>query len=459
MSNILLVEQYHITIMPISNNQSPLKVLAEQLLRIDNAGMPDDFLENVKKVAKLTSRKLTVLAGEFLTDINEKKNTEEQVQVVIEAFPGALFHRDKDDWLPIHKASWKFVSVVPLMAQEGNRLNVGGEDCCGGLTEEMDYKESFWISLFSYQFNGVYWEDSWDVIYINCLQLLCARGNYPGRFPLTDREIEHDIKCTRVFEQLRTMGLLKKEHILEYDLLLLVTTSAEPRRFDFFTRWHPEVLKSAGKGGYPLTWDTVPKELYRGEFNQHYYKECFELVLKAGMMYFAEDMGLLFHKHDNITACEKAFTRYGEVEAMNIIRQCIPPSDNHTILHYIAKYAPDLMNQFATYYPDAAYLLDSENRTFFQSALASGNKTYVKDSLFFIRATDDEVAEKDPLTQLFPFALAATDNTSDLGAVYVLLRRNPGVIFYERGLAMMRKRRKRYNEKSKVSKRILSNYM
>eukprot|EP00554_Chaetoceros_debilis_P011041 CAMPEP_0194110616 /NCGR_PEP_ID=MMETSP0150-20130528/9826_1 /TAXON_ID=122233 /ORGANISM="Chaetoceros debilis, Strain MM31A-1" /LENGTH=106 /DNA_ID=CAMNT_0038799843 /DNA_START=372 /DNA_END=692 /DNA_ORIENTATION=- len=106
--------------------------------------MPDDFLEDVKKVAKLTSRKLTVLAGEFLTDsINEKKNTEDQVQAVIDVFPEALCHRDKDDWLPIHKASWKFVSVVPLMAQEGNHLNVGREDCCGGLTEELDNKDAF----------------------------------------------------------------------------------------------------------------------------------------------------------------------------------------------------------------------------------------------------------------------------------------------------------------------------
>eukprot|EP01083_Nonionella_stella_P243855 849316_1 len=43
-------------------------------------------------------------------------------------------------------------------------------------------------------------------------------------------------------------------------------------------------------------------------------------------------------------------------------------------------------------------------------------------------ATDEQIAEKDPLTGIFPFMLAAADRNSDLTAVFKLLRRNPAVI-------------------------------
>ena len=41
---------------------------------------------------------------------------------------------------------------------------------------------------------------------------------------------------------------------------------------------------------------------------------------------------------------------------------------------------------------------------------------------------DDEMAEIDPATRLYPFALAACGKLSDLNAVYQLLCRNPAPV-------------------------------
>ena len=50
--------------------------------------------------------------------------------------------------------------------------------------------------------------------------------------------------------------------------------------------------------------------------------------------------------------------------------------------------------------------------------------------LYFLQALiDHHVRKIDPPTDLYPFMLAASGNTSDLSAVYaVLLRRNPSLV-------------------------------
>ena len=42
--------------------------------------------------------------------------------------------------------------------------------------------------------------------------------------------------------------------------------------------------------------------------------------------------------------------------------------------------------------------------------------------------SDDQVREIDPATDLYPFMVAVLGETSDLSAVYVLLRRNPSLV-------------------------------
>ena len=68
----------------------------------------------------------------------------------------------------------------------------------------------------------------------------------------------------------------------------------------------------------------------------------------------------------------------------------------------------------------------------FQSQLEFGEKRFIMHFEFFANATDEQIEEKDPVTDLFPFMTAASDDVSDLSAVYWLLRKNPMLIYGRR---------------------------
>ena len=139
---------------------------------------------------------------------------------------------------------------------------------------------------------------------------------------------------------------------------------------------------------------------------------------------------------------------------MNIIRRCIPPSDNHPILHHTVKHAPDLENDIVQYYPDAVFLRDANGHKLsqveFYMNLRRGKRTFLQEnSGFFIKATDKQVDTSHPETGLCLFMLAAVANKSDLSAVYYLLRRNPKLVgvggnksFSDSGAGISRKRQR-----------------
>ena len=92
------------------------------------------------RYAKLL-QEMTNDAAEFLhKKLHVKKHTEDQVRTVIKAFPAALSRLDDDEGLllPIQSAACFSLSFpfVPLLAEEGGKLKVGGEGKRGGLLVE-----------------------------------------------------------------------------------------------------------------------------------------------------------------------------------------------------------------------------------------------------------------------------------------------------------------------------------
>ena len=85
---------------------------------------------------------LTDDAGNFLHHfLDADEHTEDEVKTLINAFPSALSqnHEDADDeMLPIQAAARRrnSISFIPLFAEEGMKLNVGGEGQRGGLLAE-----------------------------------------------------------------------------------------------------------------------------------------------------------------------------------------------------------------------------------------------------------------------------------------------------------------------------------
>ena len=155
------------------------------------------------------------------------------------------------------------------------------------------------------------------------------------------------------------------------------------------------------------------------------------MFLKATTKHHTKEAGLLFQTDNlGVTACQRAFEEYGKEETMQVMGNCIPfDNPQIPILHYVAKHAFQFLNDFMVRYTSAAYLRDTDGRNLDQAILASGNKTFASDASYFLRMlSDDQVREIDPASDLYPFMVAASGETSDLSAVYVLLRRNPSLV-------------------------------
>jgi hypothetical protein len=221
--------------------------------------------------------------------------------------------------------------------------------------------------------------------------------------------------------ELRESNLLLKEDIEEYDLLYYACHLGAQLRFDYFVDWDAQGLKNLQHDGLPITHALIKDRPI----------ESFQVFFKAALNHYPQDLGLLFQQ-DNAgeTACERAFDKYGKDETMRAIGECIPFDDPKLpILHHVVKDAPQFVNDFAFRYPSAGNLRDEQGRTLLQAYIASGTKTYKNDIMFFICMSDEQIREIDPGTDLYPFMVLASGQTSNLSAVNYLLRRNPSLAY------------------------------
>jgi hypothetical protein len=354
---------------------------------LDNA-----YYNGIKKILNKANKELTVHTGEYLHDLNKTKPDKETLQKMIAAVPKSLSHTNKKGQLPIQSAAWSRSSVeyIPLLAKEGITHQVGGHDNRGGLLVEDPRASVRW----------------------NVLQLLAnmERGTNP---------VPNDTAGLKTMMELRESNLLLKEDIQQYGLLYHACWPGCQLRFDYFADWDAQGLKHHQFDGLPIL-----HALIKGRPI-----ECFQVFFKAALKHYPQDLGLLFQKDsDGKTACEGAFDKYGKDETMKAIGECIPFDDPKLpILHHVVKDAPQFMNDFAFRYPSAGYLRDEQGRTLLQASIACGTKTYKNDAMFFIRMRDEQIREIDPGTDLYPFMVLASDQTSDLSAVNYLLRRNPSL--------------------------------
>jgi hypothetical protein len=294
--------------------------------------------------------------------------------------PSSLSYEDEYGTLPILSAVRykKSVHYVPLLAKEGVKHNVGGDDARGGLLCDD-----------------------------NVLELLACQGSH----------IDADPLYLDIMKKLRESKLLLREDIRDHDLLYIACNPATLMRFEFLIDWCPEGLKTHQFFGRPLIHARI----------NYCPIEWFSIFLKTALNYHPNDLGLLFQMDDEgQTACEREFKKYGNDKTMSAIGELIPFDDLQLpILHHVAMHAPQNMKDFGSRYPSATYFRDSQGRTLHQAKLASGHKTYMDDPMFFLEMSDEQMREIDPGNDLYPFMVAASGETCDLSAVYSLLRRNP----------------------------------
>ena len=300
------------------------------------------------------------------------------------------------------------IPCIPLLAKEGVKHKVGGDGARGGLLLGIDVYDR------------------------NVLQYLAV-----NRKEDSPRKEEFDNASLNAMKELREAKLLRKEDIDEYSLLYWTCRRRSQLRFEFLLDWIPEGLKLHRHEGKPIIHAIIKNE----KLSIKHFATFFENALKR----HPNELGLLFQKDDRgKTACERAFKRYGREATFKIIGDYIPSdSTEFPILHHVVENAPQYMNQFAMRYQSAGFLRDSKGRTLCQAEIASGSKRFTNDAAFFVRMSDEQVREIDPGTDLYPFmvlasgetnalypfaVLSSDETTSDLSAVYYMLRRNPSLV-------------------------------
>jgi hypothetical protein len=340
------------------------------------------FYNGLKEIVNDAMKQVSDHSGEYLHNLDEHQPDEDTLQKIIDNVPSSLSHEDNDGFLPIQTAlkSKKSVHYVPLLAKEGVKHNVGGDDARGGLI---------------------------------------GSHNVLTRLALAGGHIDEDLLYLDVMKKLKESKVLLREDIQDHHLLFYACNPETLMRFEFLADWCPEGLKTYQCAGLPLIHAIIQVRPIG----------FFSMVLKTALNYHPNDVGLLFLKDSKgQTACERAFKNYGNDKTMAAIGALIPFDDPKLpILHHVAKHVPQYMKDFGSRYPSATYFRDSQGRTLLQAKLASGHKTFMDDAMFFLEMSDEQVREIDPGSDLYPFMVAASGETCDLSAVYSLLRRNPAL--------------------------------
>jgi hypothetical protein len=251
-----------------------------------------------KRINKISSRMMNE-SNLFLHSLDIEKNDEDSVRAVIKIFPESLSHINTMGRIPIQEACYSIQSVmfVPLFAEEGLKMNVGGDSSRGGLLMKIPS----------------------EARPTNTLQLLS--GYKHERNPNT-----YDKMSARVLKKLKRRFLMNATDIFKYDLAILASYPSCKNRFEQLINMKPNLLNGP-ENGEPFLNTIVFQENLSGLM------ERFELVLRAAIRYHPEKEGFLFRRfnENSENACDLAFKLLMKEEALTFIRKCVPECTNYQI--------------------------------------------------------------------------------------------------------------------------------
>ena len=383
------------------------------------------FLEDIDELAEHMLDGIEEKGSRFLCDLDDRKDSPDDVRLMVEMFPSALSHHEGYEnecgevdciGLPIYYATMDDHSkaFIPLLAEEGMKRNM--KETCGGLFDE----------------NNEYEASAIELEITNC----------PGN------------ECLDILKELRSLDVLTKEDIHDKGLASMAIWRSSKEVCDYIIDWNPSILKKDGSS------HLINEILYANAgcdflFPKERRKVAFQWVLEAGMRHCPQDVGFLFHSHsgdkeDNVneTFLERAIKIFGRGQTFEYIQKSISSSCEFPILHHAIKHTPQYLVDFTKIFPDAWFSMDADGRSVNHALLANG-KTFKEDPLFFVRLSDDDINNKDPVTDLYPFMLVAAEidvnessRSSDLETINYLLRRSPAVLDESRRRQRNRKRKR-----------------
>jgi hypothetical protein len=372
-----------------------LKSAVDTAIKLQGTLKDEAFFSEIKEFAAITNTRFTDAAGQALHRLHITKPSEDTVNQLIKGIPSSLFYRNHDGQLPVQSAVRRTHSVkyLPILAKEGIKHNVGGDGMRGGL-----------LVLYPNGAGKIQ----------NTLQVLASIKNRK------DPNFR-DTFCLDAMKVLRNDDLLMKKDINDHRLLLYSCKPASKKRFEYIAEWDPDCLMTGTDSqDLPNMHDIIMKGADLTSFT---------LYLRASLKHHAQLIGLIFQNdNDGNTAFERAIQMYDKEKTFKAIRECIPSNTTLPILHHVIRYAPESFNDFSIRYPSTIHLRDNNGRSFTQALLTAGTKTIENDGFFFLRLTDDEIAEIDPVTKQYPFLTAATVSNGDLSTTLFLLSKNPSLL-------------------------------
>ena len=336
------------------------------------------------------------------------------IRELISFCPEALSHKNEADDLPImaclHSDNKR--RLVVFLAQKAIEHEVFPEDMRGG--------------LLCLNCN----------IHVSALDIVCCYYDEDGEY-------------LKALKDLISLNLVSKADIDKSQIFAKGMWSKQ-EQFDFLADWHPEGLKVRyppmhnpnSSGNLPIhhglyymlelnsNSDLIPEECRDIAMTLPNEPDFFRLILRAGMRHYPRHFGFLFGKSESgATAFHLAVKTDGLKKTMSTIRECIPPEEHHShILHKVLKHAPEYFNAFIGIYPDWVFDKGENGRLLLHSALAFGMKLS-GELMLTLSTPQTAIAEKDPMTGLYPFMLASRGRQNDLNTAYYLLRRDPTIYF------------------------------
>jgi hypothetical protein len=130
------------------------------------------------------------------------------------------------------------VSFIPVFAEEGMKLNVGGDGMRGGLLREDCEDYSGGSALKEISCNNTY--------------ISGAESEYYDT---------RDSRTLNVIKRLRKIGLIEKEDIRKYNLLCESCNEWSSKRFNYFADWNDHVVETVRGGGLNIILDTCIQRL------------------------------------------------------------------------------------------------------------------------------------------------------------------------------------------------------
>ncbi len=394
-----------------------MQVLCDKLLdmsELNGHHIPSCINPLVSK-DRLKENKYKTLLLKYIIDFMHRKTWLthfEFVKIVIETCPRILAVVDKDGCAPIHlcctckgNRTWDF---IPLMIKAGAAIGVGGTNSKGGLLGEFhDYFKTCII-------------EEWLTLYEPCDENCCIKDIVDDIFKL---------ECFKS-EDIQTNGWI--EHALSIGLHSEIIKK--------LVDLHPACLYAEKFKNGPNTLVLAIQECRCRNFvAEEDDKRKVSYILCKALKYDPKHStigGLLHYYKDHykkryMNALKVMVLTLGEREAWDIIENALSPYDGIRILHEIINHAPDQILNAFTRFPNSVFLREKSGRLPIHLALAKGIKWSNPGFVSIMYANIDHLKGRDPVTNQYPFLLAARKPSCDLKTIFHLAKLNPPHVRFE----------------------------